>query len=249
MPKIIFEKSEKNLIPEGVSAKENEDGTFEVDAIGVLNKNKQLLTKNATLQTKVEEAESAKEAADAQAAEWKGKAKIPAGKALVDADVAELGEAAKSANLSKDEIPTLKTDVETLKTEKAKSSRNEVRAKAAAAAGLSPDKFTRLAETEDFDVEFVKEGDKETAFAVTKDAEGKATKTAFPEFVEKHDRFSLVLDSLKATEADKKKTTPFPSKETPVPGNVFDKIREQVKTETKTEKVDLGARFGRPESV
>lgn len=90
-------------------AKEVDGGKFEVSADGIIKKNKELLGKNASLQTRAEEAEAAKEAAEASAKEWKGKANIPAGQKLVSDEVAELGEAAKTAEIGKDEMPTLKT--------------------------------------------------------------------------------------------------------------------------------------------
>lgn len=84
------------------------DGKFELDGAGVLKKNSELLGKNAKLTSRAEEAEAAKDASDANAQEWKGKAKIPTGHKVVAQDVAELGEAAKAAEISKDELPTLK---------------------------------------------------------------------------------------------------------------------------------------------
>lgn len=96
--------------PENIRSEAKEvDGKYELDGAGVLKKNKELLGKNATLVARAEEAEAAKDAAEAAAQEWKGKAKIPSGQKLVAEDVAELGEAAKAAELTKDEMPTLKT--------------------------------------------------------------------------------------------------------------------------------------------
>lgn len=111
MPKIIFENNEKDLIPENLknAAKELEDGTFELDAKGILKKNKELLRDNASLEAKVETAESKAETAEARAKEWKSKANLADDKRIVDADVAELGEAAKTAGVEIAEIPTLKT--------------------------------------------------------------------------------------------------------------------------------------------
>jgi hypothetical protein len=237
--KIIFDN--KTEIPEHLRDAANEvDGKFELDATPVLKKNKELLGKNATLQSRAEEAEAAKETAEATAAEWKGKAKLPSGKRIVDADVAELGEAAKTAGVAKDEIGALKTEVETLKTEKVKGERTEARSKAADAIGLDGRKFAKLAETEDFDIEF--EGEK--PFAVIKGADSAPIKTAFSEFVEKHDKFSLVLDALKS--GKKKPLTPFPIKETPAPTDLFARIRENEKKlgeQSKTRTVDEA--FGR----
>lgn len=85
------------------------DGKYELDGAGVLKKNSELLGKNAKLTTRAEEAEAAKESSEATAREWKSKANIPNGQKLVADDVAELGEAALDAKISKDEMPTLKT--------------------------------------------------------------------------------------------------------------------------------------------
>jgi hypothetical protein len=96
--------------PENLRSEAKEvEGKFELDGAGVLRKNSELLGKNAKLNARAEEAEAAKDAAEAVVQEWKGKAKIPAGQRLVAEDVAELGEAAKAAEISKDEMPTLKT--------------------------------------------------------------------------------------------------------------------------------------------
>jgi hypothetical protein len=116
MPKIIFDATEKKDIPEHLlsQAKELEGGGWELDAKGVLSKNKELLKDNAKLGEKVSDLEAAKEAAEESAKEWKGKANIPADKQIVDKEVAELGEAAKAAQIFKDEMPTLKTKADDL---------------------------------------------------------------------------------------------------------------------------------------
>lgn len=178
----------------------------------------------------------------AEVEEMKAKPHVPAGQRLVRKEIAELGEAAQSAGWSKDELPNAKTELETLKSEKVRASRNETRAKAAKAAGLSAEKFTTLAESEDFEIEFEKvtEGGKEVEkpFAVTKDADGKPVKAAFPEFVEKHAKFSLVLDALK----EKEKTySPFPGRETANDGNYYESLRKEKEAENKQAAETQGA--------
>ncbi|HXG86524.1 MAG TPA: hypothetical protein VNI84_21075 [Pyrinomonadaceae bacterium] len=100
----------RDEFPENLRSEAKEvDGRFELDGAGVLKKNSELLGKNAKLTTRAEEAEAAKESSDATAKEWKSKANIPVGQKLVADDVAELGEAALAAKITKDEMPTLKT--------------------------------------------------------------------------------------------------------------------------------------------
>ena len=114
MPKIIFDT--KNEIPEHLrnQVTENTDGKFEIDAKGVLDKNKELLKDNSKLRETNESLTADLETAKTTATEWKGKAKLPAGHKIVADDVADLGEAAKEAGLLKDEMPTLKTSKEDL---------------------------------------------------------------------------------------------------------------------------------------
>jgi hypothetical protein len=106
--RIIFDS--KREIPDHLQSQaEEKDGKFELDGSGVINKNKELLADNSTLRQTNLDLTADKEAAEASAKDWKGKAKLPAGHKVVSEDVAELGEAAKAAELQKDELPTLKT--------------------------------------------------------------------------------------------------------------------------------------------
>lgn len=114
MPKIIFDT--RNEIPEHLQAeaKEMEDGKFELDASGVLNKNKELLSTNATLKRRAEDAETAKAAADAERDEYKTKPNIPKGQRLVSIEDAELVSVVKAEGLTKESIPELKKSSEKL---------------------------------------------------------------------------------------------------------------------------------------
>jgi hypothetical protein len=167
--------------------------------------------------------------------EAKGKT-IPHGFRAVPKEVAELGEAVKTIGLTKEEIGTLKSENESFKTEKDKGEKLALRKRTAKFLGYqNEDAFARLAEgldiTEDGDKFNVKDGD--TTVPLTK------------EFVEKHEAFAPFIGSL----TTQPKKTPFPETGGGETGNIYDQIRENVKNETKTEKVDIGARFGRPETV
>ncbi len=232
--KIIFDS--KNEIPEHLQSQATEvDGKWELDASGVLNKNKELLGKNAKLAREKEEAEAAKEAAEADATEWKGKAKIPSGQTLVAKDVAELGAAVKESGLSKDEIAKLKTENDEFKSKAAESQGLEIRREAAKYLGYTnEDAFARLAK----DVQITKDGDKFTVKV------GDESKPLTKEFVEKHETFVPFLSSL----SEKPKNTPFPGKEAEgEPTDTFDKIRKEVQEKgEKKETRSLESAFGRP---
>lgn len=203
MPKIIFDK--KSEIPEHLQADATEiDGDkWELDAAPILKKNKELLGKNATLTTRAEEAEAAKDAAEAQAADWKGKAKIPDDQKLVAKDIAELGEAAKEAGLVVDEMPTLKTakaDLEgQLEVVKGERLIEEV-----AKANQLNEKFVELAKDKKLKFEKKVEKDEEQkdvdAWYVVGEKDGKPENTKLETFFETDPFFSKFADTFVSDE-------------------------------------------------
>lgn len=230
--KIIFDS--KDEIPENLRSQATEtDGKWELDAKGVLSKNKELLGKNARLISDLEEANAAKEAAQINANEWKGKAKLPVGKVIVEKEIAELGETAKNAAISKDDIPNLKSKIEGYEKAESEKQALSVREEAGKFLGYqNTNAFARLAK----DLEITRDG---AAFNIKV---GTETKSLTKDFVEKHEAFAPFLSSLN----EKQKKTPFPEKETEKDTNIFDQIREREKKsgeENKTRSVDEA--FGR----
>jgi chromosome segregation ATPase len=253
MPKTFYTNEAE--IPENLKgAYELKNGRYELTALEddhpVLSTNKSLTNEQARLKREREAAQAERDNLKAEIEELKTKPHVPAGQRLVPKEIAELGEAAKQAGITKDEAPQLKTKLIDYERKEQQATRDTARAKAAAASGFNADKFNKLAAREDFEVESEKatENGKEIEkfYAVTKDAAGNPVKTAFAEFVEQHDVFGAVLDSLKETGEQRKAHTPFPRRETPATGNLYDKIREEAKpAEGATPvKATLNQRFG-----
>jgi hypothetical protein len=159
----------KDEFPEHLrSQAEETDGKFQIDANGLINKNKELLKDLSKLNSKIETLTADKETAVAERDEWKGKAKIPSGHKIVAADVAELGEAAKQANLVKDELPALKTKADELQAKLAERDAEAINAKVAEASGKDPQAWREHAAANRLRYEPRKEkiGDEEQEFFV-----------------------------------------------------------------------------------
>lgn len=175
MPKIIFEKTEKHLIPEDLQseAKENEDGTFTLSADGLINKNKELVTKVGKLTRKVEDAERDKAEAEAKADEYRKNPSIPKEKRLVDVADAEFIETAKAEGLTKETFAELKTRAETAESKLAKTELKTI----AREVGKDEQAWREHAEINKlrFDTRKEKQGESEQdiTFVLFKDAEGK----------------------------------------------------------------------------
>lgn len=161
---------------------------------------------------------------------------IPSGFRAVSKEIAELGEAVKSVNLSKDEVAALKTENDKFKSAAAETTANALRREAGKFLGYqNEDAFARLAK----DLELVKDGDK---FSVKV---GDKTELLTKEFVEKSETFAPFIRSLN----EKNKKTPFPESGGGTGENIYDNIRESVKKQADAPKVDIDARFGRPATV
>lgn len=227
MPKIIFDT--KDEIPESLRAQVVEvDGKFELDAKGVLDKNKELLADNSKLKTDKANLET-------QVTELKTKSPdVPRGHRIVALDIAELGEAAKGAGLVKDELPTLKTTVSDLQSKIAERDADEINAKVAAVAKKDLAAWREHAKANGLRFEQRDEGGKADFAVFKKGADGKEVETKLGDYVKTS--ASHVKDG-----DGKPRITPFPEKETPVTGTVFDRIRDAEKKrgeENKTRTVE-----------
>ncbi|MCY7375992.1 MAG: hypothetical protein LH472_08480 [Pyrinomonadaceae bacterium] len=214
--KIVFDTKEE--IREDLRDKAKEiDGKFELDAKGILSKNTELLGKNTALADKVEELESAN-------AELKKSSKMPAGQKLVAADVAELGEAAQTAGLSTDEMPTLKTAAADLQKQIDGFAQEKVIAEVAANLGFN-NRFILAAR------------DKGLRFEKTQEtADGKAvevwnvkgegdTKTKVEEFLKTDGYFKEFAETFKS-DNNKSSGNTFDPAPAGVSDTLFDKIRK-----------------------
>jgi hypothetical protein len=207
----------------------------------------EIKTKAQTRQTEIDSLTADKSNLERDLAEAKNKG-VPHGYRAVTKDVAELGETAKSSGLAKDDIPNLKTKVDEYEREKTESAAKQLKTKAFQSAGVNNvDLALSLKQSDDLQFESETKDGKEIFYRVT-EKDGKKEKTLFNgDYLKSADGFKDVFAQLTG---GKPKNQPFPDVSGGGEGgNIFDKIREQVKTENKTEKVDLGARFGRPETV
>lgn len=241
MPKIIFDS--KNEIPEHLRDDAKEvDGKFELDAKGVLDKNKELLKDNKKLKLDNESLQAEKEAAEDAVTEAKSKVNIPRGKRLVDADVAELGEAAKTASLSSSDISNLKTKVDEFEREKKEEEVKNLKTRAFNSAGISnTDLALSLRQSDDLEFESEMKDGKEIFYRVV-EKDGKKEKMLFDNnYVKSLDGFKDVFAQLSTT---KEKKTPFTVKETETSANIFDRIREGEKKRVEGEARTVDQAFG-----
>jgi hypothetical protein len=241
MPKTFY--ANETDIPENLKgAYEAKNGRWELTKLDddhpVLATNKSLNTEQGRLKGQITTLTTEKETAERERDDARNKS-VPHGFRAVPKEVAELGEAVKAVGLKSEEVADLKTKVDEYEKEKTDRAKKALKTKAAAAAGITnTDLFFNLKATDGLEFEevdgkfLVIEGDKKAAF----DAE----------YLKKSEVFSPVLDKLTTV---KQKQTPFPETGGSSAGNIFDKIRESVKSEEKVEKIDLAARFGRPEAV
>ena len=173
----------KNELPEHLQSQAEEvDGKFQVDGDGIVKKNKELLKDNSTLRAKNEELTADADTAKADRDEWKGKAKIPNGSKIVTDEIAELGEAAKSAEIGKDEMPTLKGAKADLQKRIDSFENEKVIAEVAATKGLNK-RFVLAAQDKGWKFEKTTEkvGDKDVEDFVVLNADG--TKPKIDDFL------------------------------------------------------------------
>lgn len=116
MPKIIFEKNEKSQIPDHLQGKEKEleDGTFELDAGGVLKKYRDVLNEKKKLDEDFSELTTEANTLRQEKTRLLS-GQLPDGKVAVEPEIEKLGNAARSAGLKHTEINTLKTENEAYK--------------------------------------------------------------------------------------------------------------------------------------
>lgn len=165
--------------------------------------------------------------------EHKGKA-IPHGFRAVSKEIAELGEAVKQQGLSKDELGSLKTELDTFRNREAEEGAKALRREAAKSLGYTnEDAFARLAK----EMAIEKDGDK---FIVKS---GEESKPLTKEFIEASDDFKPFLSSLVA-QPPKQGNGGDPPPTSGATG-FFDRIRESVKSDSKPPVADINARFGK----
>lgn len=249
MPKTFY--ANETDIPENLKgAYEAKNGRWELTKLDddhpTIATNKSLTIEQSKLKGQITTLTTEKETIEQERDDFKNKA-VPRGFRAVSTEIAELGETVKASGLSKDEIGSLKTKVDEHEREKAETEAKTLKTKAFQSAGVSNvDLALSLRQSDDLNFESETKDGKEVFYRVT-EKDGKKEKTLFnADYLKSADGFKDVFDKLTVT---KQKLTPFPETGGGETGNIYDKIREQVKTETKTEKVDLGARFGRPETV
>lgn len=135
---------------------------------------------------------------------------VPEGKALVDKEIAELGETAKAANLAKDQIPVITKEHSEWKTERETIAKNEVLSRAAKSIGIAEGEpmkaFLGLPTIQglSFDSEKIKlekGGEEEKFYIVETDSSGVKSKKPFTkEFVETDASIKPFLPAIFATE-------------------------------------------------
>ena len=175
--------------------------------------------------------------------EYKNKS-IPHGFRAVSREIAELGEAVKNLNLSKDEISGLKTKVDEYEKEKAESEGKALKTRAFQSAGVTnTDLALSLRQSDDLNFESETKDGKEIFYRVT-EKDGKKEKTLFDaNYLKAADGFKDVFDKLTIT---KQKITPFPDKETETFTNLAEKIRADEKKRAETAQVrTVDEAFGR----
>lgn len=231
-------------IPENLKgAYESKNGRHELRDLEkehpVLLKNKELLGKNSTLTTENQRLNS-----DVTGLESKS---LPDGKVAVDPEIERLGNAAKAANLKPADIGTLKTQAETLKASFAEREKADKQGLIADAMGWKRSEFSKyVKDLEIAETEEEKDGQKvKSFFVVSKDSEGKETRTK----LEEHADVKPLIPILAMSQEEKKAGFNFSEqggKQTP--SDPFQKIREEVKaqSESNSKVLDLEARFGRP---
>jgi hypothetical protein len=169
---------------------------------------------------------------------------VPHGYRAVKKEVAELGEAAVAEGLTADSVKTLKTENETLKTEKTSQSERELKTKALKAAGINDvDGFFELKASDNLKLETEMVDGKEKFFVVTETNGVKEKKVFDTEYLKNTDGFKNSFETL-----TKKKETGFSfSEQNGEKGNknIFDKIRSDVKESETKEAPNINQRFGR----
>jgi hypothetical protein len=234
--KIVFDT--KGEIPEHLRESASEvDGKFELDASGVLGKNKELLGNNKTLTSENQRLNN--EVARLQSSA------LPEGKVAVDPEIEKFGNAVKNAGLKISEIPTLKTKADELQ-KQIDSFATEKDVDAVAEAKGYNGKFKAMAKKQGLKFE-----------KVTETVDGKPVdkwfvvgadnaKTDVENFLKTDSFFKEFADTFADEKQEQKGFNFGEQKGAPDNKNIFDRIRSDVKAEAEQAKpVNLDERFGK----
>lgn len=110
----------------------------------LLAHNKTLLQEKAAVETERDAYKASVGNLEREVSEARAKT-VPHGCRAVSVEIADLGSAAKASGISKDELSTLKTRIETFEREKAEATENEIRALVADSLGLRRETFSEHA--------------------------------------------------------------------------------------------------------
>lgn len=195
--------------------------------------NKSLNTEQGKLKTQIDSLQATHGNLERERDEYKTKA-IPHGYRAVSKEIAELGEMVKQNGLTKDEIPNLKSDLDSFRNKEAQAAKVAVYRKAAQFLGYTnEDAFARLAN----ELEIAETDGKFTVRV------GDEQKELTKEFIESTDTFKPFISSL--TAQPPKPGNGGDPKPTGAANGFFDRIREAVKSESVQPKADIDARFGK----
>lgn len=206
MPIIIFDT--KDEIPTNLQsgAKHLEDGKYELDASGVLNKNSELLGKVKDLSADAKSLETENQRLNSEVNRLKSSS-LADGMVAVEPEIEKLGNAAKKAELKLSEIPTLKTAKDEADAKLNNILSKEVIQTAADATGLNK-LFVTMASDKNLQIETKTEKDDKGA-DITKfyQVAENGSKTALDEFLKTDSFFAQFAETFVA--GDKPTVKPF----------------------------------------